>query len=198
MNPVLHSKTIINWPTLSRPTMRLIKQSVFGLSILYIGFPQTGLENLEWFFHTISRPKFQIFMMILHIWYEFQWFFKGCGNPVLSSNTQREYWSRQKLSTHWVRVTHIWVSNLTIIGSDNGLSPGQRQAIIWTNAGMLLIGPLGTNFSEILVEIHRVWLKKMPLKMSSGKWRPFCLGLNVLSCQSISLVNHLQPWAEII
>ena len=52
--------------------------------------------------------------------------------------------------THWGRVTHICVSKLTIIDSDNGLSPGRRQAIIWTNAGILLIGPLGTNFSEIL------------------------------------------------
>ena len=51
--------------------------------------------------------------------------------------------------THWGRVTHICVDNLTIIGSDNGLSPGRRQAIIWTNAGILLIGPLRTNLSEI-------------------------------------------------
>ena len=55
--------------------------------------------------------------------------------------------------THWGRVTHICVSDLTIIGSDNGLSPGRHQAIIWTSAGILLIGPLGTNFSEILTEI---------------------------------------------
>ena len=47
----------------------------------------------------------------------------------------------------------ICVSKLTIIGPDNGLSPGQRQSIIWTNAGILLIGPLGINFSEILIEI---------------------------------------------
>ena len=49
---------------------------------------------------------------------------------------------------------HICVSKLTIIGSDNGLSPGRRQAIIWTNDGILLIGALGTNFSEILIEIQ--------------------------------------------
>ena len=42
--------------------------------------------------------------------------------------------------THWGRVTHICVSKLSIIGSDNGLSPDRRQAIIWTNAGILLIG----------------------------------------------------------
>ena len=51
--------------------------------------------------------------------------------------------------THWGRVTLICVGNLTVIGSDNGLSPGRRQAIIWTNDGILLIKPLGTNFSEI-------------------------------------------------
>ena len=48
---------------------------------------------------------------------------------------------------HWGWVTHICVSKQTSIGSDNGLSPGRRQAIIWTNAGILLIGPLRTNFS---------------------------------------------------
>ena len=78
-------------------------------------------------------------------------------------------------------MTHIFVDNLTIIGSDNGLSPGRRQAIIWTNAGILLIGPLGTSFSEILLEIHTFSFTKMHLKMSSGKWRPFCVGLNVLT-----------------
>ena len=57
--------------------------------------------------------------------------------------------SENSFLTHWGRVTHICVGKLTIIGSDNGLSPERRQAIIWTNAGILLIGPLGTNFSEI-------------------------------------------------
>ena len=83
--------------------------------------------------------------------------------------------------THWGPVTHICVSKVTIIGSDNGLSPGRRQAIIWTNAGILLIRTLGTKFSEILSEIHAFSLKKMHLKISSAKWRPFCLGLNVLN-----------------
>ena len=56
--------------------------------------------------------------------------------------------------THWGRVTHICVSNLTTIGSDNGLSPGRRQIIILTNARMLLIGSVETNFGEILIGIH--------------------------------------------
>ena len=93
--------------------------------------------------------------------------------------------------THWGRVTDICVGNLTIFGSDNGLSPGRCQAIFWTNAGLLIIGPLGlgTNFSEILIEIRAFSFKKMHLNMSSGKWRPFCLDLNELShCR-----NYLYP-----
>ena len=83
--------------------------------------------------------------------------------------------------THWGRVTHLCVSKLTTIGSDNGLAPGRRQAIIWTYAGILLIRPLGTNFNEMLIEI----LTLMRLKMSSATWRLFGLGLNELMCYRI-------------
>ena len=82
-------------------------------------------------------------------------------------------------------MTHICVGKLTIIAPDNGLSPGRHQAIIWTNAGILLIEPLGTNFSEILIGIQTFPFKKLPLKMSSAKWRPFCLGLNELTLVQI-------------
>ena len=98
--------------------------------------------------------------------------------------------------THWCRVTHICVSELTIIGSDNGLSLGRRQAIIWTNAGILLFGTLGTNFSEILIENRIFSFKKMGLKVSSAKWRPFCLGPNVLI--NVTYKNtQLLPWCVV-
>ena len=71
------------------------------------------------------------------------------------------HWISLLYITYWDRVMHICISKLTIIGWDNGLSPDWRQAIIWTNAGILLIGPLGTNFSEILIEIHGFSFKKM-------------------------------------
>ena len=80
---------------------------------------------------------------------------------------------RVYILTHWGRVTHICVNKLTIIGSDNGLSPDRRQAIILTNAGLLLIGPLGTYFREILIEILTFSFKKIHLKMSSAKLRSF-------------------------
>ena len=93
------------------------------------------------------------------------------------------------LLTHWGRVTQICLSKFTIIGSDNGLSPIRRQAIIWTNAGILL-----TNFSEILIQIHTFSNKKMRLKMSSGKWRPFCLGLNVLNL--VTIWTHFEAFYD--
>ena len=93
--------------------------------------------------------------------------------------------SAQQELTHWGRVTHICDGKLTNIGSCYGLSPGRRQAIIWTNAGITLIGPLGTNFSEILIGIQTFSFKKMYLKVSSAKWRPFYLGLNELTVQSL-------------
>ena len=67
--------------------------------------------------------------------------------------------------THWGRVTHICVSKFINIHSDNG----RRQAIIWASAGILLIGSLGTNFSEMVIEIYIFSFKKMHLKMLSVK-----------------------------
>ena len=80
----------------------------------------------------------------------------------------------------------ICISNLTTIGSVNGSTPSRRQAITRTNAGILLIGPLWTNFSEILIEIPTFSFKKMHSKVSSAKWRQFCLGPNVLIHSQIS------------
>ena len=55
---------------------------------------------------------------------------------------------------------HICVSKLTIIGSDNGLWPGRRQAIIWTNAEILLIRTLERNFCETLSEIQYIFIQE--------------------------------------
>ena len=110
------------------------------------------------------------------------WLVTFCGIPDHNQGPYAfEDIYRKRILSHWGRVTHICVGNLTIIGSDNGLSPGRRQAVTWTNVGMLLIGPIGTNFSEMLIEIHTFSFTKIDLKMSSGKLWPFCLGLNVLN-----------------
>ena len=108
----------------------------------------------------------------------------------------------------WGRVTRICVGNLTIIGSDNCLSPGRRHAIIWTDAGILLTGPSKEISMKSYISFKKIW--KCPLiarfmgptwgqheahlgptrprwapwtllSGSSGRCRPFCLGLHVLT-----------------
>ena len=90
------------------------------------------------------------------------------------------------LFSHWGRVTHICVGNITIIGSDSCLSLDRCQAIIWINDGILLIGPSGRKFSEILIKIHTFPFKQMHLKTSSRHtfdngyvfkmhWRVLCI-----------------------
>ena len=81
-------------------------------------------------------------------------------------NTGSGAWWHQAISstnadlslTHGGRVTHVCVGKLTIIGSDNGLSPGRHQAIIWTNAGILLNGENLWNSTQNIFPIHwKIW-----------------------------------------
>ena len=76
--------------------------------------------------------------------------------------------------------------NKAIIVPHNGFSPDRQQAIIWTNAGILSIRHLGTNFNEIKIAIHTFSFKKMHFKMSSANWQPVYFCLNVLS--------DVRPW----
>ena len=92
----------------------------------------------------------------------------------------------KQVLTHWGRVTHICVSNLTTIGSGNimacrldGAKPLSEPMLEYC----YLDGPLVTNFSEILIEIYTFSFKRMHLKISPEKWWPFCLGLNELNDQ---------------
>ena len=94
---------------------------------------------------------------------------QDCSNSIANALELMQSCTKPSILTHWGLVTHICVDKLIINGSDNGLSPGRRQAIIWTSAGILLIGPLGTNFSEILMGIQTFSFKKMRLEMSSTK-----------------------------
>ena len=91
---------------------------------------------------------------------------------------------------YWWQVTHICVSKLTLIGSDKGLVPGKRQATIWTNAGILFIGHMGTNFNKISIDIHIFSFKQTYFKMSSGKCRRCCLCLNVLGPYLLNFRKH--------
>ena len=178
-----------------------ISRVYLAILILYYSIKQeASAYEIKFFITSMSRGMFEIHtcynsaVKICNIqWNVVVWFSILIVILSFFEIKQRFYWSTyfQKtngsyelsLLTHWGRVTHICGDNLTVIGSDNGLSPGRRQAIIWTNAGILLIAPWGTNFSEVLIDIHTFSFKKIDLKMSSAKWRPFCLGLNVLNVE---------------
>ena len=103
----------------------------------------------------------------------------------------RNMCSKITLLTHWDRVTHICVGKLTIIGSDNGMSPGRRQAIIRTNAGILLIRTLRTNFQWNLQRNSYIFIQENALKMSSAKWRQFCLGPRKCTWKRVNVLKLL-------
>ena len=98
--------------------------------------------------------------------------------------------------THWGRVMNICTGNLTIVGSDNGLSPGRCQAITWTNIGIFFIGPLGTNFSEMLNEMHTFSLKNpfenVVCKMAAILSRPQCV--KALEDRHSSSTSEIAVW----
>ena len=105
---------------------------------------------------------------------------RGIPPPPRASNTKTHEVRKERGYFHssnvlWTCIFYVikaeWPiyasGNYTTIGSDNGLLPVWQQAIIWTNAGILLTGPLKMNFSEIFMEIHKFSSNKMHLKMSA-------------------------------
>ena len=114
-----------------------------------------------------------------------QWFIQWLGAQQVTRYYLNQWWQCSSYMVslghneliHWGQVMHIQPSLVQIITC---CLVGRRQAIICTNAGILLIGPLGTNISEMLIEILIFSFKKMHLKITSAKWWPFYLSLNVL------------------
>ena len=70
-----------------------------------------------------------------------------------------------------MHVTFLY--NFKDFGSDNGLSPGQRQAIIWTNAGILLIGPLEAIVSEISINYCLILILENAFHDDVIKWKHY-------------------------
>ena len=83
--------------------------------------------------------------------------------------------------THWSRVTHICFSKLTITGSDNGWSPGRRQAIVWNNVGILLIRTLWTHFWWNIKRNSYIFFQENALKNIVCEMAAILSRLNVLS-----------------
>ena len=64
-------------------------------------------------------------------------------------------------------------ANYTIVGSNNDLSPGRRQAIIWTNAGILLIRAANLSRHQCY---NAIWTPQFDLMDT----RRVCLFINVM------------------
>ena len=132
-------------------------------------------------YEELTCANFNEIMMLKIIFYFFYfskyiWRWKPSRNQVIFNHkVDKRTGICGHMLTHWGQVTYICVSKVTIVGSDNGLWPGRRQAIIWINAGILLIGSLGTNFSEILFEINTFSFKKIHIRTvnSSGLMIPY-------------------------
>ena len=68
---------------------------------------------------------------------------------------------------------HQWIGSAMV---QKITCPIRRQAIIYTNAGLLLIGHLATNFSEILIKIRNFSFAKTHLKIPSKNGGHFVQG----------------------
>ena len=116
----------------------------------------------------------------------------GCNKHPRHTTTEK-YGDNGKYDNNvplndWGRVMHICVNELSSIIADNWLSPEWRQAIIWTNARILLIGLIATNLSKILIDVQTFSFKKINFSMLSGKWWPYCLDLNILKiCTEVDI-----------
>ena len=123
------------------------------------------LEHSSW----IRRLGVRVPLRSRHFLSQKRWHFR----KNIRSCVENECCCPRTVNSSNVNFTSNMSLNRVSIDSDNGLSPGRCQAIIWTNAGIFLIGPFGTKFNEILIEIWMFSFNKMYLKMSSGNLRLF-------------------------
>ena len=101
--------------------------------------------------------------------------------------------------THWGRVTHTCVGNLTIIGPDNGLSPGRHQAIIWTNPGTLM-NKLQWNFNRYSnIFIQENAFENVVCEMASILPQPQCVKLSAVKFKLVELYveYNVSPWVYV-
>ena len=77
----------------------------------------------------------------------------------------------------------IAVACVSLLAASRGLACRGTALCLWEQgllrgdtAGLLSVGPLGSNFSEILIKIGNFSFTKIHLKMSSATWWPFCPG----------------------
>ena len=103
---------------------------------------------------------------------------------LLMSRYSKNSFSTPQGLTHGGRGMHIYLGNLTIIGTDNDLLPSWCQAIIWTNAGIFvnwtLMNKLQWNFNQnSCIFIHGNAFKNVVWKMAAILSWPQCVNRKV-------------------
>ena len=130
--------------------------------------------------------------------------FKSAAMEEQWINTLCNSWNNSCI-THWGRVTHICVDDQTITNSDDGVSLGWRQAIICNIAGISLIGPLVTNFREILIIFFQEnAFESVVFQMAAILFRPPCVNWHLPcsqhtgTCSHVSGHVHMCPWTGLL
>ena len=112
---------------------------------------------------------------------------EGIVTFCYNQNIRKDIYIHSPILTNWGWVTHIPISELTIIGSDNGLSPGRRQTITWTNINW----NLRKNFIDILSKIHIFSFKNCIWKCLA-QWWPFYRSLNGLNTSVLTIFDSIR------
>ena len=124
----------------------------------------------------------------------------ACSVTVIQRQIHRTI--RNGGTCNWSHLTLYASVNLVNIGSGNGLAPVWRQAIAWTSASLLLIGLLGTNFSEIWIGILPFTFKKICLKMSAAKMAAILArgrwGNTLLCCSRVATTRWFIWWVAMV
>ena len=96
---------------------------------------------------------------------------------VYITSTRVDLYSHQILLTHWGRVRHICVSKITIIGSDNGLSPPSHYLNqCWDIVNLTLKNKLQWNIHwHSYISIQENAFENVVCEMSAILSRPQCV-----------------------
>ena len=113
---------------------------------------------------------------------------KSKENGTFCYENKRKFYRQYTfvMLTNWGWVTHICVSKLIIIGSDSGLAPSLYLNQRWNI--------VNSNLKNKLLWNSYIFIHENAFEMSSGKWRPFCLTLNVL----ISVCNWVKKHINLL
>ena len=143
------------------PKSILIVLKMFELSLPHVWVILHSLnlvKKMSFFYHSAPFPVFCTLKMKCFLLYNRNWGpWASVSCPLYHGYYQWKNNVRCLFSVYWYLascILYICKSMvINIFSLSLSLSPERRQAIIWTNAGILLTGPLGTKFSEILIEI---------------------------------------------